>query len=124
MATGYAARMHRAGMSRDLHRPDPLPTKADFAAQIFDQSWASVSAHNSVTLFPVLALDAAHARELGERKLAEMYGPGAVAEMRLIANVPRPWFDVEALGVLLSVESPVDRNERQARFAAEEATHG
>lgn len=124
MATGYTARMHRAGLSRDLHQTRPLPTAADFAASIFDQSWASVSSPNSVTRFPVLALDEAHAREIGTRRLVAQYGPGMVGILQLVANLPRPWADAESLVLLLSAESPVDRDERQARYAAMGVSRG
>jgi len=115
--------MRRAGVSRDLHPEPPLPSNADFSARVFDQAWAAQSMRNSVTAFAVLALDEAHARELGERKIEAIFGDGALAEMRLLSSVPRTWSDPEALIALLGAESHADWEERQRRFAAKEAAH-
>ena len=123
MATGYTARMHRAGVSLDLHPEPPLPTAADFSAVIYDQAWAT-SKNHSVLAISVLALDADHARERGERKMEEIFGAGALAEQRLVSSTPCVWTQFFTLETFLASESRADWQTRQDRYAAMEAACG
>lgn len=114
MATGYLARMHREGMRHEDMAP--APTAADFAAQVYDQLWESVTT-KAGTRFSVLALDAEHAKAMGELKIEAMFGAGALAEVRLAENAVRDWFDAHALSTALQVETPQAWQARQDEYA-------
>lgn len=114
---GYASRMIASHVSDHTVPARPTPTAADFAAQVYDQQWRPKSTRQSVTEFRCLvALDDAHAIEVGQRRLERDYGAGALGDMELVASVAREWA-IEALLNGLEMETHAEWSERQDRFA-------
>lgn len=114
---GYTSRLIAASVGRHTVPPRPTPTRADFAAEVYDQVWRAKSTKQSMTALPgVLALDAAHAVEVGQRRLERLFGAGALGDLELVSSMVRPWADAEALVSALDAEAPADWQERQDRF--------
>jgi hypothetical protein len=116
MALSYASRMAAAHVSDHTVPKRPTPTAADFASTVYDQQWRPKSCRQSVTGFSVVALNDAHAIEVGQARLEATYGAGCLGDMELVESVAREW-SLDALTNHLEMETPAAWSERQGRYA-------
>jgi hypothetical protein len=87
MPRGYFARRAAERVSQHTMPATPDPTLADLASMLFRQTWRHPG--GALDVINILALDAAHAVELGE---LTMHRRGAnLDESELVTN--QPWFE-------------------------------
>lgn len=109
MARGYMARVIAAAASRESART-PEPTKADFAAEVYEQTWLAPT--GTRTRFAVLALSSEHAKRLGLLRITEQGGTLEAASVTLAENVC--WgFDADRALNILQYETAAEREDRQ-----------
>lgn len=121
MAKGYTSRMLRAGISRHTVTTPTLPdlTPAEYASRVYTQRWQSLSVPQACAEFAVLALDPTHAHAVGERQLERMQ-PGTLGDVRLVENREALYWDASVVEGLMATEPFAEREERRARYAAQE----
>ena len=132
MSHGYVSRLLRDGIGRHSQptaraiasalpywdQAWPEPTAAELACQVYRQRWASRTLHGPACEFDVLGLDAADAREVGERRLVFIYGPTVLGDAVLVANDPEVEWRAESIGACMAIETVDEREQRRQRFAA------
>lgn len=107
------------GVSRHTVDAWPEPTGAELDAKVYDLVWQHRS-QPTRTGFHVLALDEAHAQDMGARQIERMFGVGALGEVVFVAAMPREW-DADSVARQMQVEPFEECEQRRALWAARQA---